>query len=430
MMAKKSNKRELYYGGDNLAVMRGLESKSVDLIYLDPPFNSKSIYKGAMGSKAAKQQFKDIWRMSDINNEELEDLKLYAPDIHSLISILGGINGESWQAYLTFMAVRLMEMRRLLKPTGSIYLHCDATMSAPLKLLMDMIFGRDNFRNEIIWKRYRGKRSGAKYKYSAVVDSIFYYGMSKEAELQTPFNPLRDDYVRTTYKHDDGDGLGAYRYGGRIRERKYYLNNSKGIPVTNLWDDVNELNGTAEEATGWATQKPLALLKRIIKASSNPGDIVLDPFCGCATACVAAEEEGRAWIGIDKDKETAKIMKGRTKGQQEFDTIWDCVKLVNASKIKMLPVREEIRAVKIPKNQWQKMRTELYKRQKGKCAAAPDCPHELPLAVMEVDRITAGAHGGQYVIGNVQLLCPRCNRMKGKDTMDELKNRLEKKRFE
>ena len=422
MKRENQKKRALYYGGDNLAVMRGLENNIADLIYLDPPFNSKSIHKGAMGSKAEKQQFKDIWRMGDINNEELEDLKLYAPDMHSLISILGGINGESWQAYLTFMAVRLMEMHRLLKDTGSVYLHCDSTMSHGLKLLLDIIFGRENFRNEIIWC-YTGPSKTIKH-FHRKHDIILRYTKSEN----WIFN---HDKVRVPYKMI-GIGKGdAIFQGGDNRERVEELLKKGKIP-TDWWadDHLTNISAWKKERTGWATQKPLALLKRIILASSNPGDLVLDPFCGCATACVAAEEEGRAWIGIDKDKESLKIMKMRTKGQQKFDKIWDYVELINASKTKMLPVREEIRAIKIPRNKWHQTKAVLYKKQDGKCAAAPLCTHEIPIELMEVDRIKAGAHGGQYVIGNVQLLCPRCNRMKGKGTMEALKEKLSQKRFD
>ena len=416
MMAKKSNRRELYYGGDNLAVMRGLDSNIADLIYLDPPFNSKSLYKGAMGSKAAKQQFKDIWRMGDINNEELKDLKLYAPDMHSLISILGGINGESWQAYLTFMAVRLLEMRRLLKDTGSVYLHCDSTMSAPLKLLMDIVFGANNFQNEIVW--FYPSMSAAKQQFPKKHDNLLFYTKSNSYIFNG--DDVREAYDSKTVKRYENDVVFPGGYKAKM--------NPKGRMPYSVWQ-IPPIRNVSPERTGWKTQKPLLLLKRIILASSNPGDMVLDPFCGCATACVAAEEEGRAWIGIDKDKESAKIMKLRTKGQQKFDKIWDCVRLVNASKTKMLPVRDEILAVKIPRNRWYQIKAHLYEKQNGKCAAAPYCTHEIPIELMEVDRISAGAHGGQYIIGNVQLLCSRCNRMKGSGTMEALKEKLSQKKL-
>ena len=420
MASEPTTTRKLYYGGDNLVVMRGLESETVDLIYLDPPFNSKAIYKGAMGSKAEKQQFKDTWRMSNINKDELKDLKMYAPDIHSLISILGGANGESWHAYLTFMAVRLLEMRRLLKDTGSIYLHCDSTMAAPLKLLMDFIFGMQNFRSEIVWWYRKFGRGGKNFKKNH--DTILYYGREN---LKTQFNRLYEDFsprtVKDVYKRILVDGKWVQK------KDEFMQREHDGVAMSNTWE-IGFVHSQSKERTGWKTQKPLALLKRIILASSNKGDLVLDPFCGCATACVAAEEEGRAWIGIDMDKQCAKIMKTRATGQQDLMKIWDDV-LVDASKQKNVPVRKEIMEQEIPHSQRQIVKRALYEKQKGKCAAAPYCTHEIPIELMELDRIKAGKRGGKYVKGNMQLLCPRCNRVKSGGTMDALIKTLSQKQL-
>ena len=421
MAANPKTIRKLYYGGDNLVVMRGLESDTVDLIYLDPPFNSKSIYKGAMGSKAEKQQFKDTWRMGDINKDELKDIKMYAPDIHSLISILGGANGESWHAYLTFMAVRLLEMRRLLKDTGSIYLHCDPTMSAPLKLLLDLIFGQANFRNEIIWC-YKSP-SVAKKLFPRKHDTIFYYAKSDVIIFNC--DSVRVQYAPNTVarrKYKSGGVGGGVMPPEQVKE---------GMIIPDWWSDIPSGGQIPRsERTGWKTQKPLALLKRIILASSNKGDLVLDPFCGCATACVAAEEEGRAWIGIDKDKQCADIMKERATGQQDLMKMWDDV-LVDASKQKNVPVRKAIVEQEIPHSQRQIVKSALYEKQKGKCAAAPYCTHEIPIELMELDRIKSGKRGGKYVKGNMQLLCPRCNRVKSGGTMDALiKTLLQKKLYD
>ena len=412
MTSKPKTTRKLYYGGDNLVVMRGMESKTVDLIYLDPPFNSKSIYKGTMGSKAEKQQFKDTWRMSDINDDELNDLKMCAPEIHSLISILGAANGESWHAYLTFMAVRLLEMRRLLKDTGSIYLHCDSTMAAPLKLLMDFIFGMQNFRNEIVWCYQSGGAS--KKWFSRKHDNLLFYSKTNNYL----FNPQREK----SYNRE----LKPYNFKG-VKEYKDDIGWHTLVGMRDYWN-IDMVGRTSKERTGWATQKPIALLKRIIIASSNKGDLVLDPFCGCATACVAAEELERAWIGIDIDEQCADIMKGRAKGQQDLMKIWDKVS-IDASDQEMVPVRKEIMEQQIPRSKLNQIRAALYDKQKGKCAAAPYCTHELPLVIMEVDRIKAGKRGGKYVIGNVQLLCPRCNRMKGAGTMAALLEKLKQKKL-
>ena len=349
LVAKR--KRELYYGGDNLAVMRGLDSGMVDLIYLDPPFNSKSFYRGAMNSVSEKHQFKDTWKMSDINADELNDLKACAFNVHHLISTLGVIHGETWQAYLTFMSVRLLEMRRLLKDTGSIYLHCDATMSHPLKLIMDCIFGARNFRNEIAWC-YTGPGNTKRY-FPRKHDRLLYY-VKSESEPYC-FN---GDEVRIPYaKLKTGKTKGIFKSEATL--------NKQGKIPEDWWeesrDGMTPVGRIKEERVGWATQKPLSLLNRIIKVSSNKGDLVLDPFCGCTTACVAAENLGRAWIGIDIDKESKKILLHRAK--RESESLLAC-KMINASKTKLLPVCPEVQEAKIPRSEWNQVNALLYREQK------------------------------------------------------------------
>ena len=416
-------KRELWIG-DNLAIMRQMNSETVDLIYLDPPFNSKRMYEGNLDPEMGKQSFSDIWGDSDITEDDRRILRERNPLLAELISFLGHSHGISWQSYLSFMGIRLMEMHRLLKDTGSIYLHCDPTMSHPLKLLMDIIFGNGGsgsgnayrgFRNDITWKRYRGKRSGAKHKFAAVTDCLLFYAMSNKSTFHTPFNPLRPEYVKTVYKYNDGDGKGFYRFGGRLRERKYYLVNSKGIPVSSLWDDVDELNGTTREATGWATQKPIALLERIIKASSNKGDVVLDPFCGCGTACIAATHLGRQWIGIDQHPSADAIMKQRIQTDTKLAPEWDGVKVLSESDAAKLPKRTDV----VPFRKDERTKRTLYERQKGKCASGELCLNGTdakPINFMQFDRKLSATRGGGYTWDNVQLLCSTCNISKGKKT--------------
>ena len=281
--------------GDNLAIMKAMPDESVDLIYLDPPFNTRRDFVGTAGGFSDKIGSNDV------------DVSTHPIDVIVLLELTEVLCCEDDYNYLAYMAPRILELRRLLKPTGSIYLHCDPTMSHYLKLLMDAVFGKKQFRNEVIWKRYRGKRSGATKKFASVTDSILFYSKTNNGKFNGVFEPLDDDYVKRVYRNDDQDGKGRYRFGGRIRDRKYYLNNSRGSGITNLWNDVPELNGTASEATGYPTQKPLALLQRIIKASSNEGDVVLDPFCGCATTCVAAEQLNRQWIGIDANPQAIEL---------------------------------------------------------------------------------------------------------------------------
>ena len=346
---KQQFTRRLFVG-DNLAVMRGLESESADLIYLDPPFNSKRIYEGNLPAKIGKQRFKDIWRMADIPAGEKKLLDALNPDAAALIDVLGKSHGESWRAYLTFMAVRLDEMRRLLKPAGSVYLHCDSAMSAPLKLLMDIVFGKNNFRNEIIWHYSKGNPPRNKFK--PKTDNILFYVKSAEAV----FNRQRMPYTYADpreFRFNDGAGR-VYRENRKKDKhgnpKRFYLD--EGTPMDNMWTylrdkEFNQINSNSPERTGWATQKPLALLERIIKTSSNGGGLVLDPFCGCATACIAAERLGRQWIGIDIDPAAAKILQSRVEGENggkkkaaDRNILdWRDVEVINARAARNLPKR-------------------------------------------------------------------------------------------
>jgi adenine specific DNA methylase Mod len=344
----------LYYG-DNLDVLRHeIASNSVDLVYLDPPFNSQASYnllfKGPSGKAADAQieAFEDTWHWGEgaerAFSEVLASTHTQAAELlRAMRSFLGA---NDMMAYLAMMAVRLIELHRVLKPTGSLYLHCDPTASHYLKILLDAIFGLANFRNEIIWKRSDAKGDasgqGAKH-FGRVNDSILFYGKSVNSIFNPLFIPLEKQYVATWYRHQDPDGrrykldnmtgpggaakgnpyyevMGVGRYWRYSRERmqqlidegrviqttpgavpmyKRYLNESKGTPVTSNWTDISFLRGHASEKLGYPTQKPVALLERVILTSSNDGDLVLDPFCGCGTAVHAAQKLGRAWIGID-----------------------------------------------------------------------------------------------------------------------------------
>ena len=387
--------------------MRGMNSDSVDLIYLDPPFNSKRNYAAPIGSEAAGAEFKDTWTLNDIDKEWINLIANKHPKLHR---VLVATMTNSDKSYLVYMAVRLLEMKRILKPTGSIYLHCDPTMSHYLKLVMDAIFDRDNFRNEIIWKRYRGKRAAKNPScFARVTDTILFYTKTSEYGFDLPFSPLRDEYVKSVYKHDDLDGKGPYRFGGRIPGRKYYLSNSRGIPAVSLWDDIDELNGTADEATGYPTQKPLALLDRIINTSSKKGDIVFDPFCGCATTLVAADGLKRDWIGIDISLMATRLVKDRIKDQQG---LWR--KVISRDDI---PQRTDLGKLPHPKTH----KKTLFGEQEGKCNG---CGHRFNIENLDVDHIIAKSKGGTDHIDNLQLLCGYCNSTKGDRGMEYLIQRL------
>ena len=350
----------LYYG-DNLEVMReSIAAESVDLVYLDPPFNSNRAYnvifgkhaRGGNGASAQIQAFGDTWQWTHVTDQQYQRLtgagELPMPVADALMAFHALLGENDALAYLVNMAPRLVELRRVLKPTGSLYLHCDPTMSHYLKMLLDATFGADNFRSEIIWRRY-GSHNDAK-GYGSVHDVIFYYVKGKTFTFNKQFTAYADAYVAQRFRSADPDGrrwreqnlvspnprpnltyaytaLNGITYepppngwkvtpdrmavldaerrllypakaGGRLR-LKNYLDEGRGVPVPDLWTDIVAIGGTSPERLGYQTQKPVALLERIVAASSNEGDVVLDPFCGCGTAVDAAQRLNRQWIGID-----------------------------------------------------------------------------------------------------------------------------------
>ena len=295
------------YFGDCLDVMReDIPDQSIDLIYLDPPFNSKRIYNAFMGG-AQWVAFKDTWQW----HEAVEDFHQVAEQVHlaPMIEGLRTILGEGPDlAYLSYMANRLAECHRVLKPTGSIYLHCDPTMSHYLKLVMDAIYGRANFRNEIAWC-YTGPQRTSKH-FPRKHDNIFFYSY--------PNATFNKDTVRVPSKWNE---LGGW-------SKKEVAKKNKGKVPEDWWPMTFGPN--SGERLGYPTQKPLALLERILKASSNPGDVVLDPFCGCGTTLHAAQNLDRQWIGVDICVKACQVIEQRLRGS--FDALWDDVKFVGMPK--------------------------------------------------------------------------------------------------
>jgi DNA modification methylase len=350
-------KRQLYYG-DNLPVLREhIADETVDLIYLDPPFNSKRdynlLFKSPTGQESDAQitAFEDTWHWGPQAEREFNEL-LHQPNTHvaEMMRAFRAFLGENdVMAYLTMMANRLLELHRVLKPMGSLYLHCDPTASHYLKIVLDGVFGGQNYRNEIAWKRTT-THSDSK-TWSKVADIIYFYSKGNEFKWNEPKEPHSEKYVEDKYRYSDDDGRRymldnmtspnprpnmmyawkgfafppkGWRYSeetmaeldreGRIwypthpdgsldttkRPRlKRYLDEMEGGAMGTIWTDISPINSQARERLGYPTQKPLALLERIIEASSSEGDLVLDPFCGCGTAVHAAEKLKRRWIGID-----------------------------------------------------------------------------------------------------------------------------------
>ena len=373
-------KSNVLYYGDNLDILRRyIPDESVDLVYLDPPFNSNASYsvifkdESGRGSDAQMTAFDDTWHWGP----DAERVYLYLTNsaYHggrvpaTLSALVGafheGIRPSPMLAYLVEMAVRLVELRRVLRSTGSLYLHCDPTASHYLKLVLDAIFGPENFRNEVIWKRTGAHNSA--FRFGALHDVILYFAKSPAATFQRTRTAYSEHYVESHFRYTDergryrpvaltgqgivrtgdsgkpwrgydptsvgrhwqpasyvyakyravtGEDLAQYpllerfdrldavgliyRAGGTgVPNYRFYLDDAPGVPLQDVWTDIPPVNSQARDRLGWPTQKPVALLERIIEASSEPGDMILDPFCGCGTALIAAQKLGRKWVGID-----------------------------------------------------------------------------------------------------------------------------------
>ena len=449
--------------GDNLDILRGINSECVDLIYLDPPFNSDRTYAAPLDSEARGAEFDDVWTLDDMKEEWIDEIEIRLPALFHLINGAKLASGESMAGYLTFMSVRLLELHRILKTTGSIYLHCDPTASHYLKSVMDALFGERHFQNDVTWRRTTAHSDARRY--GANTDTILFYTRGSRWTWNPQYTPYEEAY-RARFRFKDADGRawadyditakglsgGGYEYeykgvrnlwrvpletmkrldaegrlhftsGAGIR-RKRYLDEMKGRPVQSFWNDIDAINSQARERTGWRTQKPLALLERIISASSNPGDLVLDPFCGCATACIAAEKLGREWIGIDIVPQAAQVLSERAKRELQIPLAdddgngWeDWTPLMSTER----PNRTDDLTLHSPTDP-QSDKELLYASQERRCLG---CEYELPLHVLTIDHITPRSRGGLDSIGNLQLLCHACNAIKGNRSMEYLKGQLQ-----
>ena len=471
--------------GDNLDILRGMNDGCVDLIYLDPPFNSNRDYEAPIGGKAEGASFKDRWSMSDAKEVWHGEIAEQNPALYEVVRAAGIAHGKRMKGYLIWMAVRLLEMERVLKPTGSIFLHCDDTASAYLKVLMDSIFGQTNFRNEIIWQRTKGRDWGNRF--GRVHDTILFYTMSDDYTWETQYVEHDPDYVKRAYRNEDGRGhwqsadltASGVRNGesgqpwrgievtpkgqfwrtptqggmkdwiiqnniipgwpdaypsvhqrldkldeagliywpkrGHMPRLKRYLTSTKGKACNDLVLDIGKIEANAAENVDYPTQKPIRLLQRLIAAASKPGDVVLDPFCGCATACVAAEQLGRQWAGIDLSALAVRLVRHRLDrevGDAKQANTWGRL-IIDREDIPLRTDLGDIKRYNDPDNKkW------LFGHQDGKCNG---CLHWFPIHAMTVDHILPRAKGGTDRIENLQLLCGFCNSTKGGTrTMDEL----------
>jgi site-specific DNA-methyltransferase (adenine-specific) len=347
----------LLYYGDNLDVLRRhVKDESVDLVYLDPPFNSNADYNVLFAAKDGHQAaaqieaFEDTWTWDESAARQFaETVEAGGSVADVLLAFRTFLGTNDMLAYLAMMAPRLVELRRTLKDTGSLYLHCDPTASHYLKLLLDAVFGPERFVSEVVWKRTHS-HGDPKRKFGAITDALFLYSKSDAFTFNPQFRPFDPDYIEATFTGKDANGrrwqsvtlrspsprlnltypytasngktyqphrngwscdlvrMQRYDAEGRLHfptkdtgalRLKMYLDESPGVKVQNLWADIPPISANAAERLGYPTQKPVALLERIVATSSNDGDVVLDPFCGCGTTIEAAQKLGRKWIGID-----------------------------------------------------------------------------------------------------------------------------------
>ena len=385
-----------------------MNSASVDLIYLDPPFNSNRNYSAPIGSESAGAAFKDTWTLSDVDEAWHGEIAEQSPAVYSIIDAAGMAHGASMKSYLIMMAVRLLEMKRLLKNTGSIYLHCDPTASHYLKMLMDAVFGKNNFRREVIWKQ--PNPSGFKTQALNWIrnhDTVLYYLNNVRGVFNPQFIPYNEEYLKK-FNNIDKEGRRYWLRSGRKR----YL--GKGIRPGSVWIDIHSMQTqgvSAKEGVGYPTQKPLALLDRIIKASSNAGDMVFDPFCGCATALVAADRLNRQWVGIDLSPLAAKLVLKRIRDDRGplFDDVIHRTDIPRRTDLGDLP-------------HYRTHKHTLFGKQEGRCAG---CDTAFPFRNFTVDHIVPRSKGGHDHLDNLQLLCNACNSQKGSRSQEEFLVRLQ-----
>ena len=416
-MAKPNWDNRTLFHGDNLDFMRAMNSNTVDLIATDPPFNKGRDFHATPDSLAQGASFQDRWSWEkDVHQEWVDQITDDHPNVMNVIEGSRLSYGDDIGAFLCFMGVRLLAMKRVLKDTGSIYLHCDPTASHYLKELMDSIFGKKNFINEIIWcyasggvsRKYFGKKH----------DTIFMYSKSKSYKFNTQYRPYSEGTLQR--------GLTDYK---KKMNKKYELK-KEGAVMNDWWTDIAPLlSPTMYERTGYPTQKPLALYGRIIEASSNKGDIVFDPFAGCATTCVAAEKLGRKWVGIDIWDKAYEVVVGRIKKECYLDEIdkerkdillsegtiicqTELPKRTDGGDIAapFLRVKEIVKEPEGKKMSRAEMVEYLIKQHGAKCQGCDRMFDDQ--RYLELDHNTPRADGGINHISNRILLCSPCNKLK------------------
>ncbi len=466
-MPERNFKNHTLYHGDNLAFLRGINSGTIDLIATDPPFNKNKDFHATPDSLSAGAKFQDRWSWHrDIHDDWLIAIQRDDPEVWRVISTAKAVYGDDMGAFLCWLGVRLLEMHRILAEHGSLYLHVDDTAQAWVKCLLDAIFGRDNFRNAVIWKRTRRGFKGSQWKakrYNSNTDTILFYAKSaksffdqtrvatpyEEGYLQRAFK-LKDyksryyldlaynrpsasprpnlcyEYRGFTPPHSSGWKVGLARMKELDAEGELVIADGElwrkirpklGRIRNTLWDDINETLGN--EDTGYPTQKPLPLYERIILASSNPDDMVLDPFCGCATTPIAAERLGRQWIGMDIWDGAYQHVKQRIQVNRQLLLDSDPQIFYSTTPPQRTDSGETAALILEMQIAYQTRRHPPPRTQHGKLLAdiGPLCQgcgadYNFDPRVLEVDHINPRSQGGTDAYENLTLLCPPCNKEK------------------
>ena len=453
-------KNRTIYCKDNLEILQGINSESVDMIYLDPPFNKKKSFIALKG-KAAGAEFKDTWYADDIKDEWVLSIQEQYPKLYLYLFNVKDFAKASDYAYLVYMAVRVLECYRVLKSTGSLFYHCDDTMQHYIKLMVDIIFGRSNFRNEIKWRRSASHNDGNNF--GRISEAILYYSKTSdfkfnniyvEREDADKYFPYLEKETGRYYRRNVITGPGKQNTlvvngiemkshpgrmywsqekfdkllsEGRIKineknvpYRKVYKDEDKGLQISDLWVDIQTKTMTKKEKIGYPTQKPLALLRRIIECSTNPGYFVLDPFCGCATTAVACEsfddENRRQWAGIDISIKAYNLVVGRLSREVDLFSNAEFDWLREVGHFDEAPIRTDLDAIQDEfhtagerrrRSLTKEVREAVWERDGGKCV---EC---LAKENIHYDHIIPFSLGGSNTKDNLQILCASCNLSKG-----------------
>ena len=466
--------------GDNLDYLRSFPDNSFDMIYADPPYNSNRNYAAPAGTKAEGTAFKDFWSWSDISEEIFFQLGVQYPELTQFLASIDKAHSKGMKAYSVMMAIRLLEMERILKDTGTIYIHCDHTAVSYLKPIMDFIFKKKNFRNQIVWKRTVGNKRTSK-NLSNNCDYILRYTKTDKFVWNKEFASLPPDEVfLKRFKYNDNDKKGSYKLldfnypkaysndssrswrtydilgitnvwrwdkdramegidNGIIIRRnntiyyKIYLSDSEGKQLSNLWTDIPNIKTNMPESTGFKTQKPRALLRRLIQLSSNKDDLILDPFCGSGTTCIEAEALGRRYIGIDVSYQTVTFVRKRLEEElglfNNIESKPDSVTfprqkvevILPTLEKEIIPQEEKAEESDLSKN-YRKWKPKLYLEQEGHCKGCNIFCIPQHLSVDHID----GNHDNNLE-ENLQLLCNNCNSIKGQNNMAFLKRRIKER---